>query len=84
MTQSYFQQISARLKSYVRKNWGAPFIVGFILLLVVAAVFLSVGWFYIADSVAVYAYYALVIGVFFQLASFLKYRGKGDQTEVTV
>ena len=84
MTQNDFERIMIKVKGYIKENWGSPFIAGFMLLLVVAAVFLSVGWFYIADSVAAYAYYALVIGFFFQLASFLKYRGKGDQTEVTV
>jgi hypothetical protein len=48
------------------------------LFLVVAAVFLSAGFSSLADTVAVYAFYALVAGVFLQLASFLKYRGKGD------
>ena len=53
------------------------------LLLVVAAVSLSAGLSSLADTVAVYAYYALVAGVFLQLASFLKYRGKSDD-EVAV
>ena len=72
-----------KVKGYVRENWGSPFIVGFMLLLVVAAVSLSAGFASLADTVAVYAYYALVAGVFLQLASFLKYRGKSDD-EVAV
>jgi hypothetical protein len=67
-----------KVKGYVGENWGSPFIVGFMLFLVVAAVFLSAGFSSLADTVAVYAFYALVAGVFLQLASFLKYRGKGD------
>jgi hypothetical protein len=54
------------------------------LLLVVAAVFLPAGWSSLADTVAVYAYYALVAGVFLQLACFLKYRRKSDGDEVAV
>ena len=72
-----------KVKGYVKENWGSPFIVGFMLLLVVAAVSLSAGLSSLADTVAVYAYYALVAGVFLQLASFLKYRGKSDD-EVAV
>ena len=67
-----------KVKGYVKENWGSPFIVGFMLLLIVAAVSLSAGLSSLADTVAVYAYYALVAGVFLQLASFLKYRGKSD------
>jgi hypothetical protein len=53
------------------------------LLLMVAAASLSLSFFSLADSVAVYAYYALVIGVVLQLVCFLKYRGKnGDEAAV--
>jgi len=83
MTQVGFNKIMLKVKGYVRENWGSPFIVGFMLLLVVAAVSLSAGFASLADTVAVYAYYALVAGVFLQLASFLKYRGKSDD-EVAV
>ena len=72
-----------KVKGYVKENWGSPFIVGFMLLLIVAAVSLSAGFASLADNVAVYAYYALVAGVFLQLASFLKYRGKSSD-EVAV
>lgn len=83
MTQIGFNKIMLKVKGYVKENWGFPFIVGFMLLLVVAAVSLSAGLSSLADTVAVYAYYALVAGVFLQLASFLKYRGKSDD-EVAV
>jgi heme/copper-type cytochrome/quinol oxidase subunit 4 len=61
------------MKGYFRENWGAPFILGFIVLLMVAAAFLTVGLVFLADEVAVYAYYALVAGVVLQLVCFLKY-----------
>lgn len=76
MTQIGFSKIMIKVKGYVTENWGSPFIVGFMFLLVVAAVSLSAGWSSLADSVAVYAYYALVAGVFLQLACFVKYRRK--------
>lgn len=74
----------ARLLGYNRENWGAPFFVGFILFLVVAAVSLSAGWSSLANTVSVYAFYALVAGGFLQLACFLKYRGKSDGDEAAV
>ena len=83
MTQTGFNKITVKVKGYVKENWGSPFIVGFMLLLLSAAVSLSAGLSSLADTVAVYAYYALVAGVFLQLASFLKYRGKSDD-EVAV
>ncbi|MGD0070182.1 MAG: hypothetical protein ABSB71_01310 [Candidatus Bathyarchaeia archaeon] len=84
MTQNGFNKIMLKVKGYVRENWGSPFIVGFMLLLIVAAVSLSAGLSSLADTVAVYAYYALVAGVFLQLSCFLKYRGKSDDDEVAV
>jgi hypothetical protein len=83
MTQIGFNKIMLKVKGYVKENWGSPFIVGFMLLLIVAVVSLSASLSSLADTVAVYAYYALVAGVFLQLASFLKYRGKSDD-EVAV
>ena len=82
MTQVSFNKIMLKVEGYVKENWGSPFILGFMLLLVAAAVSLSAGLPYLADTVAVYAYYALVAGVFLQLASFLKYRGKSNEVAV--
>jgi len=82
MTQVGFNKIILKVKGYVKQNCGSPFIVGFMLLLIAAAVSLSAGLSSLADTVAVYAYYALVAGVFLQLASFLKYRGKSDEVAV--
>jgi hypothetical protein len=72
-----------KIKGYIKQNWGSPFVVAFMLLLIVAAVYLSAGLSSLANTVAAYAYYALVAGVFLQLASFLKYRGKNNN-EVAV
>jgi hypothetical protein len=70
-----------RAKGFVRENWGAQFILGFMLLLVVAAVSLTTGLDALADEVAVYAYCALVAGVVLQLVSFLKFREKGGDKD---
>ncbi|MGD0203946.1 MAG: hypothetical protein ABSC20_08610 [Candidatus Bathyarchaeia archaeon] len=82
MIQIGFNKIMIKVKGYVKENWGSPFILGFMLLLIAAAVSLSTGLSSLADTVAVYAYYALVAGVFLQLASFLKYRGKSNEVAV--
>jgi hypothetical protein len=75
------KKIPVRVIGYVRENWGAPFIVGFMLLLMISAVSLSVSLTALADEVAVYAYYALVIGVFLQIACLLKFkRRNGEKT----
>jgi len=55
---------------------------GFMLLLSVAAASLSMGLAGFADGVAVYAYYALLVGIILQLVCFLKYdkrSGEPDQ-----
>ena len=67
-----------RPKQYLRENWGAPFVVAFILLLTTSAIFLSIGESDTANSVAVYAFYSLVIGVVLQIASYVKY-GEGEK-----
>jgi hypothetical protein len=81
MTQNGFDKISVKVKGHVKKNWGSPFIVGFILLLISAAVSLSEGLSSLADGIAVYAYYALIVGVILQLVCFVKYREKVSEAE---
>jgi hypothetical protein len=63
---------------YFRKNWGAPFIIAFILVLLVVAVEISIGSTGPADNYSTYAFYSLVIGIALQIASYLKY---GDKKE---
>ena len=81
MIKGFVKAVPARVKGYVRANWGAPFIVGFMLLLVVAAGSLSVGLDVLANEVAVYAYYALVAGVVLQLVCFVKFGEKGGNKD---
>jgi hypothetical protein len=78
LTQVGFNTIILHIKANIEKNWGSPFIVAFILLLVVVDSALFTGLFSLADTVAVYAYYALVAGVVLQLVCFLKYRRRSN------
>lgn len=65
-------------RSYLKENWGAPFVLAFIALLIASAVLLSGGNSDSANGIAVYAFYALVIGVVLQIASYVKYGGKEE------
>ena len=59
---------------------GAPFIMGFMALLLSCAVLLSMGHTPQANKTAEYAYYLLVMGVVLQFASFIK-EGRAKQEE---
>jgi len=69
----------AAIKRYLRENWGAPFIVAFMALLIASAVYLSFGLSDEANTIAVYAYYSLVAGVVLQIASYVKYGEKAAE-----
>jgi len=57
-------KVSERLKGYLRENWGSPFIIAFTIILIAAAGYLCYGVESVANDIAVYAYYSLVIGFF--------------------
>jgi len=78
VTSDTFKHIFKCLKGYLKDNWGAPFIVIFILLLIVAAIYVAIDLEPLAKNVAVYAYYSLVVAVALQYACFLKYKVKLD------
>ena len=61
-----------KAKHHFRENWGAPFIIAFMVLLMVCAGMLAFGNEALANEVAVYAYYMLVVGVALQLAAFIR------------
>ena len=67
----HFKQIQRKTKLYVSANWGFPFITAFLILLSTAAVFLatSANLVWVAEIIADGAYFALVIGVLFQLGN---------------
>ena len=79
MINGFAEKMPDSVKVYVRENWGAPFIVVFMLLLMVTAVSLVMGLSILADGVAIAAYCALVAGVVLQLACFLKYNKKNGE-----
>lgn len=66
-----------RVKGYFRENWSSPFILAFMVLLIVAAVSLVVGLASLANYVAIWSYCSLVGGIILQLVCFLKF-GKKD------
>lgn len=81
MPEDSVKEIVAKFRDYLRENWGAPFIIGFMLLLMIAAASLVVSLEFLANEVAIYAFYALVAGVALQLVCFLKFgerRGSKD------
>ena len=59
---------------YTLSNWGSPFVLAFIVLLLASAVILSEGQSDLANTLAIYAFYALVIGVVLQIVSSVEYR----------
>ena len=59
-------------RGYVRENWGAPFIVGFMGLLLTAVALLIVGLSWPAELVGDFAYFSLVFGVVLQLVCFCR------------
>lgn len=67
------RRLSVWVRKYLRANWGVPFVLGFIVLLVVAAVCLASGLEWLSNEVAVYAFYSLVVGVVLQLVCFWRF-----------
>lgn len=63
---------------YLRRNWGAPFVSIFIILLLVVAGELSYGSEALANDLAVYAFYFLAAGVLLQIASYVKFRNEPE------
>jgi len=63
---------SHKLKRYFKENFGAPFIIGFQILVVACAYLLVREAPTLAKEVAIYAYYLLIAGTILQLASFLR------------
>ncbi len=65
-------RISSRLFKYFKENPSAIFIIGFQMLLISAAAFLISGDSVLANEVAVYSYYSLVMGVVLQLIAVVR------------
>ena len=68
-----------RFKRFLKENPGAGFVVGFQVLLVSCAVLLAMGWGFVAEGVAVVAYFMLATGVLVQLIWFVRHRNKNGE-----
>ena len=70
---------------YFRGNWGAPFVLAFMVLLLASAAESSMGSSAEADGVAVYAFYSLAIGVVLQIASYIRYgEARGEEQDYSL
>jgi hypothetical protein len=67
MLKSSVRGFLVKVRGYVRENWGAPFVLAFMGLLLVAVVLLILGLPWTAEVVGNYAYFSLVVGVVLQL-----------------
>lgn len=74
-------RISVRIKTYCRENLGFPFVAGFEVLLVICASLLFQGNSGLANEIALYAYYSLIVGVFLQFLSFLTQKKRTKKTD---
>jgi amino acid permease len=80
MANNKCNKLAPNLKYYVKNNWGSPFIIIFIVLLLSAGISLSIGLSFAADQLAVCSFFALVLGVMLQFVCYLKYPN-ADQGE---
>jgi len=62
-------RLYARLRGYLRENWGAPFVVGFMVLLLTAAGYLAIGLEKTANLLAKYESFAGSHHLNYQLTS---------------
>ena len=75
------KRIASLMIREVRKNPGAPFIVAFIYLLLLASIYLALGNEGAANLLAEYAYYSLVIGVLLELVSVIRSRPSEEEAD---
>lgn len=71
----------SRMRGYLVKNLGVPFILGFQILLLTCGLLLIQGNTTLANNMAVYAYYLLVLGVVLQLVCFIRYGEDDEEVE---
>ena len=82
MISDLVKEVPAQVKGYLRENWSALFIVGFMLLLMIAAASLSMGLAAVADEVAVCAFFALVVGVILQGVCYLIHDKRNGEKDI--
>ena len=81
MTFTISNKIINMVKMQTRQNWGFPFIVGFIALLLMTAVSLFEGFSFWANAFADSAFLVLIIGVLLQIVCFVKYRKSNGEND---
>lgn len=69
-------RIKTGILRYFRDNLGTSFIIAFMMLLITCAALLAIENEKMANELAVYAYYSLVIGVLLQLTSYVREKRK--------
>ncbi len=74
---NFLRALAGRFKSLLG-GWSERFVFGFMVVLISAAVFLSVSQPVTAEALGVVAYFLLVIGVVLQLVDFVRCRGKRE------
>lgn len=74
-------KISPKIKEYFKDNPGAPFVIGFQLLLVVCAGLLIQGSLAMANEAATYAYLLLVVGVVLQFIAYVRHRNEAEEKD---
>jgi heme/copper-type cytochrome/quinol oxidase subunit 4 len=67
-----------KVKRFFRENPGAVLVLGFQVVLVICAVLLVLGGSFLAESIAVVAYFLLVLGVVLQLVCFVRSSDGGE------
>jgi len=72
-------KVPPKIKKYFKDNPGAPLVIGFQLLLVLCAVLLIQGSSAIANKVAIYAYFLLVVGVVLQFIAYVRHRNNAEE-----
>lgn len=72
-------RVPPKTKKYFKDNPGAPFIIGFQLLLVICVGLLIQGSLAMANEVATYAYFLLVVGVVLQFIAYVRHRNNAEE-----
>ena len=72
-------RVPLRMKDYFKDNFGAPFVLGFQLLLVICAGLLIQGSMAVANEIATYAYSLLVVGVILQFVAHVRHRNDAEE-----
>jgi uncharacterized membrane protein YtjA (UPF0391 family) len=79
MIKEFAKEVPARVKAYTREHWSASFIVGLMLILVVATVSLSMGSTGLANEGAIFASLSFIVGSVLQLVCFIKYSKRNGE-----